>query len=559
MKKIINFNTITGKIRVLIALLVFFELALVVVALNKSNALLGQIKILTSLEIPAMAHSAQGDMMHDGLRAVVLEAFYYDATQQASKIPELVKETNEKSQEFLKEYEALSQLELSAKTVAQIKLLMPSIQEYGKLATQATSYISAGKKSESLKVQTAFLNKFVELEKSLGDLGEMIKADTAVHDESGKLIIYAIVGVSIFGILMSLLVSFWIANSISQELQVKIDDVSNCAVKTNELSEALNAEAMKITETSEEQAAAIQESSSSLSEIASMISQTNQNAKLSYDSSERILEKTAEGLQTMKHLSQSMETIQKSNIQLQEISRMINDINSKTSVINDIVFKTQLLSFNASIEAARAGQHGRGFAVVAEEVGNLAEMSGHAAREIESLIEDSQRKVKETLEVIQNRVKDGNQVSQLAYQNFEEISHQVKEINLQIKYISEATQQQELGIEQTNIAIKQMDAASEANNQSSRNAFNTSEELNKQGEALTQVVGHLTTMVGRKFEKLSKAQKFPSSAGVSDSSQPLAKPESLNLLMDRLVNTPSMPAKQQKMSDQKDKKFKRVG
>jgi len=40
--------------------------------------------------------------------------------------------------------------------------------------------------------------------------------------------------------------------------------------------------------------------------------------------------------------------------------------------MNDIVFQTKLLSFNASVEAARAGIHGKGFAVVADEVGNLA-------------------------------------------------------------------------------------------------------------------------------------------------------------------------------------------
>ncbi|MHA0111674.1 methyl-accepting chemotaxis protein, partial [Klebsiella pneumoniae] len=77
------------------------------------------------------------------------------------------------------------------------------------------------------------------------------------------------------------------------------------------------------------------------------------------------------------------------NSQLQSISNIIGEISAKTNIINDIVFKTQLLSFNASIEAARAGQHGRGFAVVAEEVGNLAQMSGNAAKEIRALLEDS--------------------------------------------------------------------------------------------------------------------------------------------------------------------------
>ncbi len=180
---------------------------------------------------------------------------------------------------------------------------------------------------------------------------------------------------------------------------------------------------------------------------------------------------------------------------MQDLSKVISDINSKTSVINDIVFKTQLLSFNASIEAARAGQHGRGFAVVAEEVGNLAEMSGNASREIEKLLEDSQRKVNMTLETIQGRVSDGNNINSLAHQAFEEISKLVKEINHQIKSITEATQQQEIGVQQTNSAMKQMDTASESNNKSSHSAFNKSNELKQQSEELNNIVKDLHTYI----------------------------------------------------------------
>jgi methyl-accepting chemotaxis protein len=179
---------------------------------------------------------------------------------------------------------------------------------------------------------------------------------------------------------------------------------------------------------------------------------------------------------------------------------VIENIVNKTAVINDIVFKTQLLSFNASIEAARAGIHGRGFAVVAEEVGNLAELSGAAAKEIESLLGDSQRKVKDTLEVIQDRVADGNRVSQSALHVFEEISKNIEEINVQIKGIGEATQQQEIGIQQTNTAMKQMDVSSQSNTDAASRAQSTSNQLKNNCHSLDRVVQEIYFLVNGRVE-----------------------------------------------------------
>ncbi len=72
-------------------------------------------------------------------------------------------------------------------------------------------------------------------------------------------------------------------------------------------------------------------------------------------------------------------------------------------MINSIVFKTQMLSFNASIEAARAGAQGKGFAVVAAEVGRLADLSGKAASEISELLQSSQDRVKNLVENVTTR------------------------------------------------------------------------------------------------------------------------------------------------------------
>ncbi|MEI0528724.1 methyl-accepting chemotaxis protein [Brachyspira intermedia] len=74
-----------------------------------------------------------------------------------------------------------------------------------------------------------------------------------------------------------------------------------------------------------------------------------------------------------------------------ESSKKIGDI---IKIIEDIAFQTNILALNASVEAARAGEQGRGFAVVASEVRNLALNTSESAKNITSLIEDSNDKIK---------------------------------------------------------------------------------------------------------------------------------------------------------------------
>src|SRR5688572_32077406 len=71
---------------------------------------------------------------------------------------------------------------------------------------------------------------------------------------------------------------------------------------------------------------------------------------------------------------------------MKEMGKRTGDISSIVTTINMIAERTNLLSLNASIEAARAGDAGRGFAVVAEEIRNLADRSAKATADIAAII-----------------------------------------------------------------------------------------------------------------------------------------------------------------------------
>lgn len=293
------------------------------------------------------------------------------------------------------------------------------------------------------------------------------------------------------GVVIPLLVS----RSLGVSLSAIIESVTRGTERVGSMNGSLQVISKGVAESATEQAAAVQESVASMDEMTSMICQTGENARKSLDIAQRVTERTEEGSRIMEQMVTSMESIQQGNRQLLDMAEIIREISAKTAVINDIVFKTQLLAFNASIEAARAGQHGRGFAVVAEEVGNLADTSGLAAKEIQVLLEDSQRQVSKIVEDTQRRVSEGQSVSRQAMATFASIAKEIYNISSQIQGINDATREQELGVRQTSIAMEEMDRATQRNSDNAGKAARAVEDMSYEIVELKKVEEELKAMV----------------------------------------------------------------
>lgn len=224
--------------------------------------------------------------------------------------------------------------------------------------------------------------------------------------------------------------------------------------------------AESLSSSANQQSAAIQQTIASLTEIRSMLSQTDKMVKQSENLTQKATSQSQAGDVTVAKLNHTMNSLAETNEQVEQLNKVFHTINKKMRLIHDIVFKTQLVSYNASIEAARAGHFGRGFAVVAEEVGRLAQTSGKTAKEIDLLLSDSTQQVSNIVADILKRIEDGRGATGEVNKSFSEISISIAEIASTMQQITEASREQVTGIEQTSKAIEQIDKATQDNRKS---------------------------------------------------------------------------------------------
>ena len=258
-------------------------------------------------------------------------------------------------------------------------------------------------------------------------------------------------------------ITFTVVRSLSKKIISSTDFLKELGNSSSKIGHSIHASSESLSSSVTKQGASVHETSAALDEITSMINRTSENARASLQVAKESSQKAEEGEKIMMRMVAAMEVIQESSTQLQNIANIISQINSKTAVINEIVSKTELLSLNASIESARAGEHGKGFAVVAEEVGNLAKVSGKSANEIQALIQSSQEQVNQIIHSTKLRVEDGKKVTNEAQETFQKISENISNMSSVIEQITLATKEQEIGIRQISQSMLEIDKVTKDN------------------------------------------------------------------------------------------------
>lgn len=342
------------------------------------------------------------------------------------------------------------------------------------------------------------LNLFVQTTKALEELTNYNAKGAYDSTKSGayltKLTNISMTLILIFSAIVTLTI-FIINLKSLKSISKSVADLKSQSKETNKIAHVLNDDSQKLSKSATEQANSVHETSSSIEEITSMVNRTAENAKESTEVASNASNKAEDGQVTMRKLVTAMETIQDSNAQLQNIATIINQINTKTAVINDIVSKTELLSLNASIESARAGEYGKGFAVVAEEVGNLAKISGKSANEIQELITSSQEQVNKILELTKERVEEGKKVTAEAQDAFQQISEDISNMSSVIVQISDATREQEIGVRQISTAMTNIDRATQTSNAAVKTTSEAAEILLNQTKTLDFTANEIDSLI----------------------------------------------------------------
>ena len=264
-------------------------------------------------------------------------------------------------------------------------------------------------------------------------------------------------------------------NMLTTETARVLGDIRQTSSRVAETAAMVENQGSKINQLADEERVIIEDTMSNLDKASKAMVLIARQAKMSNDIAIRATSSTQEALEAVAQTAQGMneirETIAETEKRIKRLGERSQEINSVVEIINNIAERTHILSLNASMQAAAAGDAGRGFAVVANEVQRLAESSRDSTSEIAGLVNNIQAETAETMAAMNkaiSQVVEGSELAQASgvkMQTTQETTAELVESVEQIakrsmmqaqfsKVLRTKTEQAQKSTEETNAEIK---------------------------------------------------------------------------------------------------------